>query len=211
MLLHPGSFVGPYEIIAPLGAGGMGEVYRAKDARLARYVALKILSAGGLNDPERQRRFEREARAASTLNHPNILTVHDIGVDHGLPYIISELVPGETLRKLVGRGPITLRELLNLAVQIADALAAAHEAAIVHRDLKPENIMVTPEARVKVLDFGLAKAAAIAKDDSGATLTMGATEPGAILGTAPYMSPEQARGAEVGLSLRPVLVRTGAV
>src|SRR5256885_9320561 len=106
MLLRPGSFVGPYEIVGPLGAGGMGEVYRAKDARLARHVAVKILTARGLNEPERQRRFEREARAVSALNHPNILTVHDVGVDHGMPFIVCELVPGETLRKLVSKGPV---------------------------------------------------------------------------------------------------------
>jgi serine/threonine protein kinase len=197
MLLSPGSVIGPYRIIGPIGAGGMGEVYRAKDTRLAREVALKIVSARGLNKPDRQDRFEREARAASALNHPNILTIHDIGVEDGMPFIVSELVPGETLRKLASKGPLPVRTLLNLAVQIADGLAAAHERRIVHRDLKPDNIMVTPDARVKILDFGLAKAVAIAEDDSAATVTMTATEPGIVLGTVPYMSPEQARGTTV--------------
>ena len=149
--------VGPYEILAAIGQGAMGAVYLAKDSRLSRRVAIKVISAEAELDLSRRRRFVQEARAASALNHPNIVTVHDFGTENGLSYIVTELVEGESLRKAISRGAVGLRKLAELAIQIADALAAAHEAGIVHRDLKPENIMITPAGRVKLLDFGLAK------------------------------------------------------
>jgi eukaryotic-like serine/threonine-protein kinase len=190
------SSLGPYEIRASLGRGGGGEVYRAWDPRLERDVALKILHEQFENDPERVRRFVAEARAASALNHPNIVTVYDAAVDGGTPYIVSELVDGRPLRDELGRGPVPLKRLLDLATQIADGLAAAHDAAITHRDLKPENIMVTRTGRVKILDFGLARAGGFqtsAARPAGNNLET-QTEAGLISGTVPYMSPEQARG-----------------
>src|SRR5262249_30528546 len=140
--LQPGQLIGPYKIVALLGAGGMGEVYRASDPRLKREVAIKVLSAEILADKDRQKRFEREAQAISALNHPSILVVHDIGIENETPYIVSELVEGESLRSLIQRGRVPVKALLNVGTQIADGLAAAHRAGIVHRDLKPENIMV---------------------------------------------------------------------
>lgn len=195
--------VGPYEIISTLGTGAMGEVYLARDSRLSRNVALKIIAPGSSDDAIRRRRFESEARAASSLNHPNIITVHDFGSLDGISYIVSELVEGESLRNLIHRGPIPIRQLLELAVQMADGLTAAHEAGIVHRDLKPENVMVTRTGRVKILDFGLAKPmlSPVETDDSGhPTFDGSPTEPGLILGTVGYMSPEQARGESVGVA-----------
>src|SRR5947209_15619373 len=147
MALSAGDRVGPYEILAPLGAGGMGEVYRARDPRLGREVAIKVLRAGDLESSDRRRRFEIEARAASSLNHPNILTVHDIGEANGEPYIVSELLEGETLRASIQRGSVSVRALLEIAVQFTDGLAAAHGAGITHRDLKPENIFVLRDGR----------------------------------------------------------------
>ena len=180
----------------------MGEVYIAHDARLNRNVALKIITAGSSADATRQRRFTVEARAASALNHPNIITVHDFGSSDGISYIVSELVDGNSLRSIINRGPLPVRELLEIAVQIADGLEAAHEAGIVHRDLKPENIMITRGGRVKILDFGLAKpvlthAAPEEGDSSEATFDGTGTQPGLIVGTVGYMSPEQARGDAV--------------
>jgi eukaryotic-like serine/threonine-protein kinase len=189
MSLAPQTRLGAYEILSPLGAGGMGEVYRARDTRLDREVALKILPS---EDPERLRRFEQEARAASALNHPNILTVYEFGNDGGVPYIATELVDGELLAPRNDRG---IRALLDLAVQMADGLAAAHAAGIVHRDLKPGNIMVTREGRIKILDFGLAKTVARAAAAGDDTQLLTVTDPGTILGTIAYMSPEQAKGA----------------
>src|SRR5215472_7445908 len=154
-MLSPGTQLGPYEVQSLLGAGGMGEVYRACDARLNRTVALKILPSQVAADPGRRQRFEQEARAASALNHPNIVTVYDIGAQDGLAYIVSELIEGESLRDVVQRGPMPVSRLLDIAGQTAAALAAAHAAGIVHRDLKPENIMVTRDGRAKILDFGL--------------------------------------------------------
>ena len=180
----------------------MGEVYVARDSRLSRNVALKILPSGLPTDATRRRRFVQEARSASALNHPNIVTIHDFGTVDGISYIVSELVDGESLRTLIQREPLPIGKLLDLATQIAEGLAAAHEAGIVHRDLKPENIMVTPSGRIKILDFGLAKP--IRRDDSEPLAegefngsTFDGTEPGLILGTIGYMSPEQARGAPV--------------
>jgi serine/threonine protein kinase len=180
----------------------MGEVYLARDSRLSRNVALKIIAPGSSDDALRRRRFEAEARAASSLNHPNIITVHDFGSTDGISYIVSELVEGESLRNLIHRGPIPIRQLLELAVQMADGLAAAHEAGIVHRDLKPENVMITRTGRVKILDFGLAKpmVTPVEADPGQPTFDGSPTEPGLILGTVGYMSPEQARGESVGVA-----------
>ena len=194
MTIGAGVHLGPYEILAPLGAGGMGEVYRARDSRLAREVALKILPAA-LSDPERERRFGQEARAAGALNHPNILAVYDVGADDGLHYLVSELIDGEPLRNEMDRGPVPIKRLLTLAAQIADGLATAHGAGIVHRDLKPENVMVTREGRVKIVDFGLAKV--LGPVDTGGSPPTTQTEAGLVMGTVPYMSPEQARGGSV--------------
>jgi serine/threonine protein kinase/Tfp pilus assembly protein PilF len=188
--LAPGRRLGHYEIVGLLGAGGMGRVYRARDPRLERDVALKVLPAAA--DPEWGRRFDREARAASALNHPNVVVVHDVGSDGSLRYVVTELVEGETLRHRLSRGPLPLAECLEQARQIAAGLSAAHEKGIVHRDLKPENIMVTREGRMKILDFGLAKRTAPLAEPHGSL----ATQPGVILGTAGYMSPEQVRGEE---------------
>ncbi len=155
--LQPGARLGPYEIVFLLGAGGMGEVYRARDTRLLREVAIKVLPAEIASDRERLKRFEREARAASALNHPNIVTIHDIGSADGVSYIAMELVEGDSLSRRLAGGALPIKKLLPIAAQIADGLARAHEAGIVHRDLKPENVMVGKDGRVKILDFGLAK------------------------------------------------------
>ena len=194
MTLSAGAKLGPYEILAPLGAGGMGEVYRAKDPRLGREVAIKVLPATFSRDPDRLRRFEQEARAAGVLNHPNILAIHDIGTHDGSPYVVSELLEGETLRARLAGGALAPRKAISYALQIAHGLAAAHEKGIVHRDLKPENIFVTRDGRVKILDFGLAKL--VEKEESSriTNLPTVGTEPGVVLGTVGYMSPEQARG-----------------
>jgi len=172
----------------------MGEVFRAKDPRLQREVAIKILTGSGLSDPGRQQRFLQEARAASALNHPNIVAVYDIGTEQGSTFIVSELIDGISLRQYVNRAPLPIRELLDLAVQMADGLAAAHGAGIVHRDLKPENIMITRDGRLKILDFGLAK---VVQSDPLINGLETRTDAGLILGTVPYMSPEQARGGGV--------------
>ncbi len=191
----PASF-GPYEIVASLGRGGGGEVFRAWDPRLEREVALKILHDRAGADPDRLRRFVHEARAASALNHPNILTVFDAAIDVNPPFIVSEVIDGWTLREELSKGPVPVRRLLHLVTQIADGLAAAHEAGIVHRDLKPENIMVTRSGRVKILDFGLAEAgqSSTGLADSVSNEADTLTEHGLRAGTIPYMSPEQARG-----------------
>ena len=195
----PQRSIGPYEILTSLGQGGGGEVYRAWDPRLHREVALKILRDQADRSPDRVRRFVHEARAASALNHPNIVTVFDASVEGERPYIVSELIDGATLREEIGRGPLSLKRQLDLATQIADGLAAAHEAGIVHRDLKPENIMIARGGRAKIVDFGLAWSGAappVAADAAAVTLdSQTQTELGLRAGTAPYMSPEQARGA----------------
>ncbi len=157
MTLGAGTKLGPYEILAPIGAGGMGEVYRAKDPRLGREVAIKVLPAAFSQDADRLKRFEQEARSASALNHPNIVTIHEIGTANGSSYIAMELVDGPSLRELLAAGPLPTRKLLDVTVQIAEALAKAHGAGIVHRDLKPENVIVSKDGYVKLLDFGLAK------------------------------------------------------
>jgi serine/threonine protein kinase/tetratricopeptide (TPR) repeat protein len=193
MSLQPGRRLGPYEILSPLGAGGMGEVLRARDTRLRRTVAVKVLPSEVSSDAERRSRFEREARSASALNHPNITTVYDIGEDEGIHYIVMELVEGKTLRELLDEGPLPTGTLLPLAAQIAEGLSKAHAAGIVHRDLKPENLMVTEDGLVKILDFGLAKLAPQGSDVNSEMATeTRATRQGVFLGTVPYMSPEQA-------------------
>jgi predicted Ser/Thr protein kinase len=200
MSLSAGTKLGPYEILAPLGAGGMGEVYRARDPKLGREIAIKVLSGATASDPDRRQRFELEARAASALNHPNILTVHDVGEADGTIYIAMELVEGRTLRELVASGePLPTKKLLEYAVQIAEGLAKAHAAGIVHRDLKPENLMVSKDGYVKILDFGLAKLTESASEDASAlpTAIAAPTQPGTVMGTAGYMSPEQASGQAV--------------
>ncbi len=196
MLLSPGTRLGPYEVVSPLGAGGMGEVYRARDTRLGRDVAVKVLPASVSADPDRLRRFELEAKAASLLNHPHILAIHDVGTQGGTPYVVSELLDGETLRARLGM-PLPSRQAVEFALQIAEGLAAAHDKGIVHRDLKPENLFVTSDGRIKILDFGLAKlrdpAFSAEPETDSATLSRG-TDPGTVMGTVGYMSPEQVRG-----------------
>ena len=199
MTLSSGTRLGPYEILAPIGAGGMGEVYRAKDPRLGREVALKVLPTSFSQDADRLRRFESEARAASALSHPNIVTVHDIGTSNGTAYIAMEFIDGTSLRQLLAGGPFPEKKMLEVAVQIADGLAKAHSAGIVHRDLKPENVMLSRDGFVKLLDFGLAKPFA-APQEGGSALPTAAgqdTTPGTVLGTVGYMSPEQASGRSV--------------
>ncbi len=210
MSLTAGTKIDPYEIIVPLGAGGMGEVYRARDARLGRDVALKILTESFANDPDRLHRFEVEARAVAGLNHPNILAVFDVGRYNGMPFLVSELLEGESLRALLDRGPLPQRKAIEYGVQIAHGLAAAHEKGIVHRDLKPENIFVTPDGRVKILDFGLAKLVQNADaEPNELTLTSSHTAAGVIMGTASYMAPEQVRGK--GVDARSDIFAFGAV
>ena len=190
-----GRSLGSYQIVEKLGEGGMGEVWRARDTRLGRSVAVKVLPADLARDPDRRQRFEAEARAVGALNHPNIVAVYDVGADGDQAYMVSELVEGEPLRALIRRGPVSPRKLTELASQIADGLAAAHGLGIVHRDLKPENIMVTRDGRAKILDFGLAKQ--IQKSGSEETATALLSQPGMVLGTVGYMSPEQVRGEPV--------------
>jgi Tol biopolymer transport system component len=190
MTLASGTKLGPYEILAPLGAGGMGEVYRAKDPRLGREVAIKVLPASLSQDADRLHRFEQEARAAGLLNHPNITAVYDIGSHEGAPYVVQELLEGETLRAELAAGRLSSRKAIEHAQQIAQGLAAAHEKGIVHRDLKPENLLVTREGRVKILDFGLAKLVQVEGSGSASKLPT-ATEPGVVMGTLGYISPEQ--------------------
>ncbi len=197
MALNAGFKLGPYEIIGLLGAGGMGEVYRARDSRLGREVALKILPESFAREPERLRRFEQEARAVAALNHPNILAIHDIG-ESPTPYLVSELLEGESLRGLLDRGVPPTRKAIDYGVQIAHGLAAAHEKGIVHRDLKPENIFLTKDGRIKILDFGLAKLAPRQNEEAvEVTLTSSHTAAGVVMGTASYMAPEQVRGEPV--------------
>src|SRR5215472_17253113 len=196
MPLSAGSRLGHYEVVAPIGAGGMGEVYRAKDTKLGRDVAIKVLPEVFAQDPARMTRFEREAKVLAALNHPNIATIY--GVEERA--LVMELVEGPTLHDRIAQGAVPLEEALAIARQIAEALEAAHEKGIVHRDLKPANITVTPDGKVKVLDFGLATAAEeeqASNADISPTLTMRQTQLGVILGTAGYMAPEQARGKRV--------------
>ena len=194
MALAPGSRLGPYEILAPLGAGGMGEVYRAKDSKLDREVALKVLPEKLAQDAAALARFEREAKAVAALSHPNILAIHDFGRHDGVAFAVMELLDGQTLRERLGEGRLPARKAIDYAVQVAHGLAAAHEKGIVHRDLKPENLFVTQDGRVKILDFGLAKIALPQPDETHSPTAVAATEPGSVMGTVGYMSPEQVRG-----------------
>ena len=193
MSLQTGSRLGPYEVDCLIGSGGMGDVYRACDTRLNRQVALKVLAPSVTADAERLARFTREARTTALLNHPNIVAVYDVGSDHGVPFVVSELLCGETLRARIDKGPLPVRLAVGYAVEIARGLVAAHYLGIIHRDLKPENIFITEDERVKVLDFGLAKCRnetlGIPTQDSSKS-----TQPGTLLGTVRYMSPEQVRG-----------------
>ncbi|HEY7575657.1 MAG TPA: serine/threonine-protein kinase, partial [Thermoanaerobaculia bacterium] len=201
MTLTAGTRLGPYEILAKVGAGGMGEVYRARDARLGRDVAIKVLPEAFAADAERLARFRREAQVLAALNHPHIAAIHGLEESNGIEAIVLELVPGETVAERLAKGPLPVDEALEIARQIADGLAAAHERGIVHRDLKPANVKLTPEGRVKILDFGLAKAlvgdASSPEVSKSPTLTAAGTQAGIIVGTAAYMSPEQARGKAV--------------
>src|SRR6201993_101052 len=185
MALTSGTKLGPFEIQSLIGAGGMGEVYRARDPRLGRDVAIKVIPVSLAADSERLRRFEQEARAVAALNHPNILAIYDIGTREGAPFIISELLEGESLRKRLSSGALPVRKAIDYAVQMAQGLAAAHEKGIVHRDLKPENIFVSRDGRIKILDFGLAK---LTQSEGESTETLShQTEAGVVLGTAGYM------------------------
>ena len=195
-VLRKGTKLGDYEVQALLGSGGMGEVFRARDERLGRDVAIKVLPQSLALDSERLRRFEQEAQAAAALNHPNILAVFQMGSYEGSPYLVSELLEGETLRECLKAGPVTVRKAVDYAIQIARGLAAAHDKGIVHRDLKPENLFVTRDGRVKILDFGLAKLVQAQQSDQ-ATATLIDTQVGTVMGTAGYMAPEQVRGQAV--------------
>ena len=201
MPIAPGSRLGGYEILSSLGAGGMGEVYRARDPKLQRDVAVKVLSDALARDTESLARFEREARLLASVDHPNIAVIHAIETEYERPFLVLELIPGETLAERLAAGPLPVPEALQIAGRIADALSAAHERGVIHRDLKPGNIRLTPDGRVKVLDFGLARVLADASTADSATVTgamaADATAPGSILGTPAYMSPEQARGRPV--------------
>src|SRR3974390_122644 len=211
MALAAGQRLGPYEILSPLGAGGMGECYRARDTRLDRIVALKILPKELSGDPVGKQRFEQEAKTISSLNHPHICVLHDIGHQDGVDFLVMECVEGETLAKRLEKGPLALEQVLKFGAQIADALDKAHRSGVVHRDLKPGNIMLTPTG-AKLLDFGLAKP--VVALVSGSTLTVAArpspmTQEGTIVGTFQYMSPEQVEGKEV--DARSDLFSLGAV
>src|SRR6202158_4707343 len=200
MSLAPGTKLGPYEIVAPLGAGGMGEVYRARDTRLERDVAIKILPPLFSTDPVRKQRFEREAKTISSLNHPNICTLHDVGHQDGIDYLVMECVEGETLAKGLEKGALPLEQVLKYGMQIADALDKAHRSGVVHRDLKPGNIMLA-SIGAKLLAFGLAKPAvpltSVATLTGAVTQSSPMTEQGAIVGTFQYMAPEQVEGKEL--------------
>ena len=192
-----GDMIGPYRVLARLGEGGMGEVYRARDTRLDRDVAIKVLPPEFAADPDRLHRFEQEARAASALNHPNILTVYDVGTHEGAPFLVTELLDGESLRERLKSGPLAARKAIELAVQVCSGLAAAHEKGIVHRDLKPENLFITRDGHARILDFGLAKLRPAPQEAAAAPTVLHTTEPGTVMGTVAYMSPEQVRGQAV--------------
>src|SRR5437867_8691151 len=199
MTIAVGTHLGPYEIVGPIGAGGMGEVYRARDTRLGRDVAVKVLPHTFSADVDRLRRFEQEACAAGALNHPNILSIYDVGKHDGSPYVVSELLEGETLRKRIAGTPLTQRRAVDYALQIANGLAAAHEKGIIHRDLKPDNIFITNDGRVKILDFGLAKLTQLDGHQPQTEIPTRRvdTDPGVVMGTVGYMSPEQLKGRVV--------------
>ena len=195
--LAPGARLGPYEIDDLIGAGGMGQVYRARDPRLGRNVAIKTLSGSGAADPEAVRRFETEARAAGTLDHPNLLVVYDVGRQGAVWYIVSELLEGETLRERLRSGPVPERQAIDYAVQITQGLTAAHDRGIIHRDLKPENLFLTRDRRMKILDFGVAKLIRTSEADEPTAVVDTVTAPGVVVGTVGYMAPEQVRGQPI--------------
>src|SRR5215510_13106764 len=198
MIIAIGQQLGSYEITALLGKGGMGEVYRARDSKLKRYVAIKILPDEFSRDTTRVSRFQREAEVLASLNHPNIAVLYDLQEDKDTRFLVLEIVEGETLADRIRRGPIPIDEALSIAKSMCEALEAAHEKSIVHRDLKPANIKLTPSGQVKVLDFGLAKVGEVqaAADFSNSPTLLSGSTPGLIMGTAAYMSPEQAKGKE---------------
>ena len=189
-----GRQIGPYRIMSRIGAGGMGEVFKAHDAKLDRVVALKLLPSDVAGDPDRLRRFHAEARAASSLNHPHILVVHDFGELHGRPFIVTEFVEGQTLQSLIEGGPVPAADALRMATQIASALAAAHARGVVHRDIKPENVMIRPDGYVKVLDFGIAKLLDAALVTGDQTTMLAATEAGVIVGSPGTCRPSRPEG-----------------
>src|SRR5262249_17103957 len=197
MTLTAGSRLGPYEVLSPLGAGGMGEVYRARDSKLDRDVAIKVLPPELTSDPEALARFEREAKAVAALSHPNILAIHDFGTHGGVSYAVMELLEGETLRGKLDSGPISQKQAVDYALQIAKGLSAAHGKGIVHRDLKPENVFVTKDGHVKILDFGIAKRVETGDEQTSAPTGGGGTAPGTVMGQVGYMAPEQVRGLPV--------------
>ena len=217
MSLTTGTRIGAYEIVSALGVGGMGEVYRASDTKLNRHVAIKVLPASFAADADRLKRFEQEARTAGALNHPNLVTVFELGVINDAPYIVMELVEGETLRQRLtaagGSRGIPVRKAIDFAMQMASGLGAAHDRGVVHRDLKPENVIVTPDGRLKILDFGLAKTLVAGSASSPAGETMMSpteTQAGTVLGTVGYMAPEQVRG-EAAIDQRADLFALGAI
>src|SRR6185503_5294969 len=193
MTLSPGTRLGPYEILAPIGAGGMGEVYRARDTKLDRDVAVKVLPESVAADPDTLARFEREAKAVAALSHPNILAIHDFGMHDGHAYAVMELLEGETLRGKLVAGPIPRKQAVDYALQVARGLSAAHEKGIMHRDLKPENLFVTKDGHVKILDFGLARRVDVfsPEGETSHPTVSSYTQPGTVMGTMGYMSPEQ--------------------
>src|ERR1700730_10968934 len=199
MTLSAGTRLGPYEILASIGAGGMGEVYRARDRKLDRDVAVKVLPQSVAADPDTLARFEREAKAVAALSHPNILAIHDFGNQDGIAYAVTELLEGETLRGKLDTGPIPQKQAVDYALQIAKGLSAAHEKGVVHRDLKPENLFVTRDGHIKILDFGLAKRIDVSRPDEETSSPVGPahTALGTVMGTAGYMSPEQVRGLPI--------------
>jgi len=194
MPLTPGTRLGPYEILAPLGAGGMGEVYRATDTKLGRDIALKVLPAEMAHDPERLARFRREAKALAQLDHPNIVTIHSVEECDGVHFLTMQLVEGQPLDRLIPASGLPIEQIVEIASALGDALAAAHEKGIVHRDLKPANVMVSNEGRVKVLDFGLAKDVRAANPGDATLTSASQTQVGVVMGTPAYMSPEQTSG-----------------
>jgi eukaryotic-like serine/threonine-protein kinase len=197
LALSTGDQLGPYEIVAPLARGGMGEVYRARDVRLGREVALKVLPEAAANDAENLARFEREARAVAALNHPNILSIHDTGEHRGIPYAVTELLEGETLSDRLRSGPLAPKRATEIAAQVADGLAAAHARGVVHRDIKPENVFLTNDGRAKILDFGIARIGPKPGDITARVAAVRGSSAQFVMGTAGYMSPEQVRGRPI--------------